>query len=431
MKSDYISYLEEIAGGKKEYKLVIDALKNPERIIDFKIKVADSEFPAWRVQYNSWRGPYFGGIRYHPLSTEDEMEMLGLTMTLKAAVIDVPFGGAKGGIHFDPKRYYRRALKEITKEYIRKLGDYIGPKRDILAPDMNTNALIMGWMTDELVKKRGVRFKTAITGKPRKHGGIIGDKGVTARGGFYLLRQLIRDLGLSKKKITVAIQGFGDVGAHLAKLLFRDGFRIVALSDSKGGIYHKDGLDVEKVWRARLAKGHIFDSCYCAGSVCDYKDCKKISNPELLSLPVDVLIPAALQFQITEENADQVKAPLVFEMANAPTTFAAHKILVKNGITVFPDILANAGGIISSYFEWQQNLRNEEWSLIEFNRNLKAILTKAYQEVQSMAKTTHGDLKAAAYLLALDRLHQSTKLSPNDSLQDISLDLLAERMFKY
>lgn len=398
--------------------------------LNFPLKLDNGDIKiirGYRVQYNNFLGPYKGGLRFHPDVEMDEVKALAFWMMIKNAVCDVPFGGGKGGLEIDPKGMSAKELERVTREFTRKLAPNIGPRIDVPAPDINTNAKIMDWMADEYVKQwtidngqfslRGSELKTeeqlkaVVTGKSVGNGGSLGREQATGLGGFFVLEKIVEKLGL-KKPLTVAIQGFGNVGGNLARILFENGYKIVALSDIKGGIHttEDEGFNVDLVKKCREEKGFLA-GCYCVGSVCDLarKYDGIITNEELLELQVDILVPAALENVITKKNAKNIKSKLIFEMANGPTTPEADQILGKRGIITVPDVLANSGGVTVSYFEWYQNIHKESWSLEKVNSKLKEKMEEAFDRVWKIHKEKGVSLRVAAYILALQRLSEKTK----------------------
>lgn len=363
---------------------------------------------GYRVQHNNLLGPYKGGLRYHPDVDMDEVKTLAFLMMVKNALVGVPFGGGKGGLQIDPKKYSEKELEQLTRQFTRGLFPNIGPDLDVPAPDMNTNSKVMDWISDEYSKISGKKISAVVTGKSVKNGGSLGREAATGMGGFFVLEELIKRLGL-KKPLTVAIQGFGNVGSNIAAILNSNGYKIIALSDIKGGIYDSKltGFNIDLVRVCRLEKG-MLAGCYCIGSVCDLapKNDGLITNEELLELRVDILIPAAMENVITKENASKIKAKIVFEMANGPTTPEADEILEKRGIMVVPDVLCNSGGVTVSYFEWFQNMNNEKWNKEKVNKRLKEKMEKAFDEVWKIHKEKKVTLRTAAYILALQRLSQ-------------------------
>lgn len=402
-KKDTLSQIEKavkLTGAEEIFKI----LQEPQRAIELALPLRRDNgkleiIKAWRVQYNNFRGPYKGGIRFHPQTTREEVEALALLMTLKCALVNLPLGGGKGGVVVDPRELSEAELERLSRAYSRALSDVIGSAKDVPAPDVNTNAKIMDWMADE------INEPAAFTGKSLDKGGSEGRQEATGLGGFFVLQIILEKLGL-KTPLTVAVQGFGNVGFHIAELLAKAGFKIVAVSDSRGGVYVEQGIDVLKTMECKREKGTLA-GCYCVGSVCDMNFGKTISNSELLELPVDILVPAALEEVITEDNADKIRAKLVLEMANGPTTPAADGILSQKGITVIPDILANSGGVTVSAFEWEQNLKNEHWSLEKVNQGLKEKMESSAEAVWTEAQSRKTDLRTAAFIVAINNLYEN------------------------
>jgi len=419
-------------------KFQVARLSNPEKVItvNFPVKMDNNEeklFHGFRVQFNSARGPYKGGIRYHPQVDMNEVKALAFWMAIKCAVCDIPMGGGKGGIGVDPKTLSAKELERLSRAYVRAIGSDIGPYTDVPAPDVNTTPQIMKWMVDEHIKVQSslawppgqAKFKVTekeknkllatFTGKPVEFGGSLGRKEATGRGGSYVLAALLKQLKLKGrygKNLTVAVQGFGNVGYYIAKFLYEAGMRVVALSDSKGAIvvknFEKDSFNPDLVLKCKKEKGTL-SGCYCVGSVCDLRNGKTISNKELLELPVDILVPSALENQITGENAGKIKAKVVLEMANGPTTPEADVMLYKKGIRVVPDVLSNSGGVTVSYFEWKQNLEGEHWTEEEVNKKLKAKMEDAFSAVWHEAKKQKTDLRTGAFIVAIRRILQESK----------------------
>ena len=361
-------------------------------------------FSGYRVRYDDTRGPTKGGIRYHPDVSIDEVQSLAFWMTFKCAVMDLPYGGAKGGITVDPKGLSRFELERMSRGYVDAIADFIGPDTDIPAPDVYTNARIMGWMMDEysMIQRRIV--PSVITGKPISMGGSLGREEATARGALFTMEAILpRLLNKPVSRTTVAIQGFGNAGAILAELLHAAGYKVVAVSDSKGAIWGPDGLDIPAVRRFKAATQHL-EAVYTSDTVSDITEHETITNKELLELDVDVLIPAALENQITAANANAVKARLIVEVANGPTTSEADELLHGRGIPVVPDILANGGGVTVSYFEWVQNRIGQYWKLDSVNRQLKEKMVEETERIWSIAQEKRVSLRTAAYVHALARL---------------------------
>jgi glutamate dehydrogenase (NAD(P)+) len=357
-------------------------------------------FTGYRVQYNITLGPAKGGIRYHPGVTLDEVSALAAWMTWKCAVAHIPFGGAKGGIICDPARMSRRELEALTRRYVAEIVDAIGPEKDIPAPDVNTNEQVMAWVMDTYSMHVGHTATGVVTGKPTDMGGSLGRREATGRGVMIVAREISRHLGFSLKGARVAVQGFGNVGSVSADLMTREGARIVAVSDWMGGVYNEKGLDI-----ARLV-----DYASQHRTVAGFPGADPIENAALLALDVDVLVPAALENQITMENAGDVRAKLVVEGANGPTTPDAHRHLHSRGITVVPDILANSGGVTVSYFEWVQDRHGYFWSEQEVNTRLEAKMCEAVDAVLKTATKYNTDLRTAAYIVAINRVATVTRM---------------------
>lgn len=389
---------------------VVAKLSEPQKTIALELPLEmDSgetkTFKAFRIQYNNWLGPFKGGLRFHPKVDINEVKALSFWMTIKNAVVNVPFGGGKGGIEIDPKKLSKAELEGLTREFAKQLAPHIGPEIDVPAPDVNTNPQIMSWFEDEYSKFVGKPSPAVVTGKPVDRGGSEGREEATGLGGFYILEELINKLKMTKP-LTVAVQGFGNVGSQIASLVAENGYTVIALSDSKGGIYDlfKKGFNIDLVKKCKEEKGKLAD-CYCIGSVCDLASSNQtVSNEEILELPVDILIPAALENVITKENASRIKAKIVLELANGPTTPEADKILNDRGVTIIPDVLANAGGVTVSYFEWYQNMHQEKWDLIRVREGLKGKMVDAFEETWQISKENNVSLRMAAYTLALKRL---------------------------
>jgi glutamate dehydrogenase (NADP+) len=372
----------------------------PVRMDDGSLKI----FTGYRVQYNDIRGPTKGGIRFHPEVCIDEVTSLAFWMTIKCAVVNLPFGGAKGGVEVDPKTLSRLELERLSRGYIRAIADIIGPKRDIPAPDMYTNETIMGWMANEYYEIRREQLPGVITGKPVYLGGSKGRTAATGRGALEVLRRYLRRQGLHPKELTVAVQGFGNAGYHFARLAKQEGFRIVALSDSKGGLFSIEGLDPDKIMQRRKSYKELREMLYDDISICEEAEHTVISNEELLALDVDLLVLAAMENQITEVNASEVSARTVLEIANGPVDSAGDAVLGERGITVIPDVLANAGGVTVSYFEWVQNRAGYYWEEAEVNERLARTMTAQADAVFDLAESRGISLRNAAYLLGISRI---------------------------
>jgi glutamate dehydrogenase (NAD(P)+) len=348
---------------------------------------------GYRVQHNSARGPMKGGLRFHPSMDEDHAAALASLMTWKTAVVGIPFGGAKGGINCDPSQLSESELHAITRTFVERIKEIIGPNIDIPAPDVNTNAKIMAWIMDEYSKYYGFS-PGVVTGKPVDLFGSLGREEATSRGVMYVLDESLKSQGRKLQDVSVAIQGFGNVGSHAARLLAEQGARIVAVSDIQGAIAEDEGLDIAKLF-AWVAE---------EGTVVGFPEANAIGHDELLTYQADVLIPAALEEAITKDNAAQIRAGIVIEAANGPTTPEAHDILVEKGVLVVPDILANAGGVTVSYFEWTQNIQRFRWELETVNTELEKIMRKAYSDVAGVAARHEVDMRTGAFVLAIRRV---------------------------
>lgn len=393
-------------------------LAEPQHVHEAQLSITrddgtKAQFPAYRVQFNNARGPYKGGIRYHPAADLDEVKALAALMALKTAVVNIPFGGAKGGIQVDPKKLSSRELQEVSRAYIRAFVDHVGPDIDVPAPDVNTTPAVMAWMRDEYEKLTHSFSPSVITGKPMSYGGSLGRDTATARGGFFILQELIDREALDPQEMKVAIQGFGNAGGTMAHLLHGAGFTVVAISDSQGGIYSAEGIDPVRIEKYKRKTGAVAGE-YCEGSVCDVQKMKMdgvqhVTNEKLLELPCDILIPAALDNVITAENADRIQARTVLELANGPTTPEADVILEKKNIRVIPDILANAGGVTVSYFEWVQGRSGEQWTAERVDHELKRIMLDAYKMVRRTAYREKMSYRHAAFAVALRRILSAMK----------------------
>ena len=381
-----------------------ETLKYPKRslLVSVQVRLDDGSvkiFKGYRVQHSDARGPYKGGIRYHPDVTLDEVKALAMWMTWKCAVIDIPLGGAKGGVACNPKELSIGEIERITRRYTTMIMDIIGPYRDVPAPDVYTNPQVMAWILDTYSQITGYSVLPVVTGKPLSLGGSEGRFEATSRGLSYAVIEAVKDLNMDLKGMKVAVQGFGNVGMHAAKFLHEEGCKIVGVSDSKGGIYNPDGLNPLKAFEYKKE----------TGSVIGLEGCKDITNEELLELDCDILVPAALENQLTEKNAPNIKAKIVAEGANGPTTPAANKILYEKGVLVIPDILANAGGVTVSYFEWVQNLGREHWSEKEVNKMLNRKMVKGFDDVFDTSKEYEINMKTAAMVLGVSRVAEAIK----------------------
>ncbi|GCE04532.1 Glu/Leu/Phe/Val family dehydrogenase [Dictyobacter aurantiacus] len=382
-----------------------NVLRAPKRelIVNFPVRLDNGDvqmFTGYRVQHNINRGPAKGGIRFSPEVSLDEVRALAMWMTWKCAVVDIPFGGAKGGVICDPHQMSRGELERMSRRYATEISILMGPNSDIPAPDMNTNPQVMAWMMDTYSMHQGYSVPAAITGKPLAIGGSEGRLDATARGVQVVALAAMRHLDMSPESCSVVIQGFGNVGGITARLLHETGCKIVGLSDISGGIYNPQGIDVPMAMR--FSREH--------GSLRGMPGTEPVTNRELLELPCDILIPAALENQLTKENADRVQARLVVEAANGPTTNEADRILNDNGVLIVPDILANAGGVTVSYFEWVQDLQHFFWSEKEINQRLETIMTRSFNAVLEKSINQETNLRMGAYLLAVSRVAEATEL---------------------
>jgi len=378
------------------YRLRLERCER-ELTVNFPVKMDDGTvklFTGFRIQHNDTRGPAKGGIRYHPDVTLDETRALAAWMTLKAAVANIPYGGAKGAVICNPKLMSQTELERLTRRYTAEISILIGPESDIPAPDVGTNPQIMAWIMDTYSMTKGYSIPAVVTGKPIEIGGSKGRFEATGRGCMISANLAAKQKGMSLDGATVVVQGVGNVGSAATKLLVREGCRVIAVSDSKGGVHNLKGLDMEGLLNYKKE----------TGSVIGFKGAETITNAELLALTCDILVPAAMECQITASNAAQVKAKIVVEGANGPTTPEADKILHNNGVLVIPDVLANIGGVIVSYFEWVQNIESFFWDEEEINGKLQKIMTNAFAEVLEISKAAKTDMRSAAHMLAIKRL---------------------------
>jgi glutamate dehydrogenase (NAD(P)+) len=354
---------------------------------------------GYRVQHDDSRGPFKGGLRYHPDVDLDEVRSLASLMTWKTAVVDVPFGGAKGGIQVDPKKLSRRELERLTRRFVDQIAPVVGPDTDIPAPDMNTDARVMGWFFDEYSRREGFA-PAVVTGKPLELHGSLGREAATGRGCLFAVREVLATQGKKLEGTSFAIQGFGNVGSWLARLLHAAGARVVAVSDLKGGVFRGDGLDIPALFaRARET-----------GSVVDFPGSEAIGNEALLTLECDVLVPAALGHVLHEGNARDVRAKYVLEAANGPTAAEADQIFSERGIVTIPDIWANAGGVTVSYFEWTQNTQKLKWSEDEVNRGLERHMVEAHRAIRALMEEKRCSMRTAAFALGVRRVREATEL---------------------
>lgn len=403
--------LDIAAGIMKLDKDAHAILREPQRtlLVSVPVKMRDGStkvFPGFRVQYNTARGPGKGGIRYHPQESIDTVRALSAWMTWKCSLANIPYGGAKGGVICDPKALNEKELEQLTRGYVRGLGRFIGPGIDIPAPDVYTDPQMMAWIMDEYSRLRGQNEFGVVTGKPIEVWGSQGRFNSTAMGGMYVMREAAKVLKLNLKKSKVAIQGFGNAGSFAFELAHDLGAKVVAVSDSQGGIVDENGLDFAKVKEAKEKMGTV--QKYSG------KDVRKVTNEQLLEEDVDVLIPAALENQITKGNADRIRAKLVLELANGPVTPEADRIMYEKGVMDLPDFLVNSGGVIVSYFEWVQNLQSYYWTAEEVYQRLDKIITQSFKDVMALQEDYKGKGKkisprTSAYIIAVDRVAKAMK----------------------
>ena len=389
----------------------VERLKHPKQILQVSIPVRMDDgslrvFTGFRVRHDDTRGPTKGGIRYHPAVNLAEVKALAFWMTFKCAVAGLPFGGGKGGVIVNPKELSRMELERLTRGFIEQIADFIGPETDVPAPDVYTNAMIMGWMMDEYSKIHRRRTPAVVTGKPIPLGGSLGRDDATGRGAYHCIKELEQKRGWNPEEIRVAVQGFGNAGQHIARLLHADGYRVLAVSDSRGGIYKSDGFDIPSLIHVKNESRKL-TAVYCEESVCEVVEADTITNEQLLELDVDLLIPAALENQITNDNADRIQAPVIVEVANGPITGDADQILNEKAKLVVPDILANAGGVTVSYFEWVQNKGGYYWTLDEVHSRLHEIMSREFNAVYDFMEQKEIDMRTAAYAIALNRIGEA------------------------
>ena len=384
---------------------VYEILKNPMRVLEvsFPVKLDDGTiktFTGYRSQHNNAVGPFKGGLRFHPAVTKDEVKALSTWMTFKCSVAGIPYGGGKGGMAIDPKKYSKGELERISRGFAEAISPLIGEKVDIPAPDVNTNGQIMSWMVDSYEKIVGHSAKGVFTGKPLEFGGSLARTEATGYGVHLAAKKALDKLNIDVKGATYAVQGFGNVGYYTAYYAYKDGAKIVAFSNTDVAIYNENGIDMEAVIKDYEENGRIVENKGYG---------KDFTNEELLELEVDVLAPCALENQITSKNADRIKAKVITEGANGPTTPEADEILYKKGIVVIPDILANAGGVVVSYFEWVQNLQGYYWSFDEVQEKEDTVLSNAFKDVWSIADEFKVDLRNAAYMSSIRRIEKAMK----------------------
>jgi len=393
----YLTFLEKIAplAGLSERELL--KLSSPEKVLQANLNVKGKIYPAYRVQYNSARGPYKGGIRFHPEVNVEEVRSLAFWMSIKTAVADVPYGGGKGGVTIDPKKVSAEELQELSRAYVRAFFPFLGPQKDIPAPDVYTTPQIMAWMLDEYEQILGEKAPGFITGKPLELGGSQVRDIATALGGIYILEEALKKIGLGKG--SIAIQGFGNAGMNMARILYEKGFTIVAVSDSQGGVYSALGLSIPELIKVKEE----------TGSVINYHG-QKIGNEELVTCQTDILIPAALSGAITPENAAYVKAKIILELANGPTTPEADEILHNKKVLVLPDVLSNSGGVTVSYFEWVQNKYGYYWDEETVKQRLKEKMVTAFDKIWAEYEKSSYDFRTNTYILALKKIVEAERL---------------------
>jgi glutamate dehydrogenase/leucine dehydrogenase len=397
--------LDKVAEKLKLNESEIDILTIPKRTFTFSFPVIMDDgstkiFTGYRIQFNNARGPTKGGLRFHPEVDLEDVKMLSFLMALKCAVANIPFGGAKGGVTVDPKKISKGELERVSRAYMRELYKFIGPDTDIPAPDVSTNPEIMAWMLDEYEKIIGKHAPGVITGKPVELGGSLVKDISTSLGGVFVLKEIIKEFNMKPENTKVVVQGFGNVGMNAAKILHEQKYKVIAVSDSKTGIYDEKGLEIEKVIEHKKNNK----------SLKGFKSAKEITNQEILELDCDVLIPAALEDQITKENADNIKAKIVLELANHPVTAEADTTLEKKRIAVVPDILASAGGVVVSYFEWVQNSMNYYWTEEEVLKKLEKYMITATKEVEKECKNFKCSIRDALYISAVNKVLDAERL---------------------
>ncbi len=396
---NYTIKINEIAKRLNLSESEKESLMEPDRILNFEVSAKNKKYHGFRVQFDNSRGPYKGGIRFHPDINLDEIKALSAWMVIKTALVDVPFGGGKGGVKVDPRRLSDAELKEVSEDFVRNTFDHIGPEKDIPAPDVGTNSKVLNWMVNEYARLSGEKESAlaCFTGKDVSAGGSHGREEATGRGGTYILKFLSEKM--EKRGGTVAVQGFGNVGSEFASSVGK--FDVVAVSDSRGGYFFEKGIDIVKLKECKKKGESVVE---CGKKV--HPRGKEISNKEILELNVDVLAPAALENVITSENANYIKADIIIEMANGPTTVEADKILKRKGVILVPDILANSGGVTVSYFEWLQNRRKEEWSRKKVMKKLNKKMKTAFDEVWKRSDNK-SNLRNSSYEIAAQRIIKS------------------------
>lgn len=407
---DTLKFIKKASDKINLDKKTQEILDHPQKVIEFDIplQMDDSSiktFKGFRVQHNNLAGPYKGGIRYHPQVDMEEIKALAALMTIKCSLLSLPLGGAKGGIAIDPNQLSKAELEKLTRKYTELLAPFIGPDIDIPAPDVNTNSEIMAWIADEYSKIKGREVLDVVTGKPIEKGGSLGRNEATAQGGFYVLEEYMKEFRLNPADMKAVVQGFGNAGYHIAWFLDKAGFKIIGATDSHGGLFCEAGLHPSKALACKKKKGSL-QKCFEEAVYHEEKGalCKRITNEELLEMPCDILVLAAIENQITEKNASAVKTKIILEIANGPINFEADEILERRGVIVIPDILANGGGVTVSYFEILQNQANSYWTLDEVNTKLKEIMGKTAGNVIQESKKLNCSQRMAAFSIALSNL---------------------------
>jgi glutamate dehydrogenase/leucine dehydrogenase len=386
----------------------LEILSVPRQVftVHFPVRLASGEtrmFVGHRVRFNDARGPSKGGIRFHPDLKVDHVSDLAFLMSLKCAVVNIPFGGAKGGVVVNPKELSRGELEMLTRNYVRAIADFIGPFKDIPAPDVYTDESVMVWILDEYEQMKGEHVPAMVTGKPHELGGIQARNYSTSIGGIYILEEALKKMGMEKTDVRIAVQGFGNVGKNAARILHERGYKVIAVSDSKSGIINHSGIDIHGVIKHKKNTGNLDG----------FAEARSISNDELLTCECDILIPAALSSQLDSSNAGAVKAKIVLELANAPTTSEADAIFFERSIMLIPDILANAGGVVGSYFEWIQNLNSDYWAEEKVLKRLKQIMITAFDTIYASCQEERSPMRKVAYKIAIKRILKAEKLRGN------------------
>ena len=409
--ADAIEFLDHAFRYADIHEEALERLKHPKMTIEVSIPVRLDNghmrvFNGYRVRHDDTRGPGKGGIRFHPQVDITEVKALAFWMTCKCAVMGLPYGGAKGGVIVNPKELSRLELERLSRGFIQRIADFIGPDTDVPAPDVYTNPMIMGWMMDEYSKIVRKHTPAVITGKPIPLGGSEGRNEATGRGAYYATKEHEIHRGWEPQKVRVAIQGFGNAGQAYARLLHQDGYKIVAVSDSKGGIFREEGFHVPSLIQAKNVSRKL-EATYCEDGICEMVNAERITNDELLELDVEILAPAALENVITKKNADRIQADTIVELANGPIHPGGDAIIREKDIFVIPDILANAGGVTVSYFEWVQNRAGYYWTEDEVNNRLQKMMRKEFQNVYGVSQLHGIDMRTAAYVHALGRIGEA------------------------